>query len=267
MSRARPPFNALAPATWETLKDMSARRQTNSIPEDFRQHEKDRSSGIVPRAVIQNEALSYHLLRPKQAGAADIPLVSEAYRCWSAVWKQTLEELDHVSSVPSDDFSRQDEVGAIFHEWECIGMTSYRWVDLSNPIYKDDSYFSVWPRECVDAVCAAGTRVCIGSNLTVAAPWRNANGASVKELLLALSVERFLQSDADALAGTMRNNRGMNSLGYRLGFEPLAHDIIHHGVNVDLVAFYRRSCKRAPLDANAETLVKSLLPSPGALPQ
>jgi len=211
--------------------------------------------------VVRNEALSYHLLRPKSAGPADIPLLSEAYRCWSEVWKQTLDELDDVNHVPSDDFSRQDQIGALFHEWECIGMTSYRWVDLSNPIFKDDSYFSVWPRECVNAVCAAGTRVCIGSNLTVAAPWRHANGASVKELLLALAVDRFLQSDADAMAGTMRNDRGMNALGYRLGFHPLAHDVIHHGVTVDLVAFYRHSDKRDPLDADSEALVQRLLPT------
>jgi hypothetical protein len=241
--------------------DMSSRRNAYSIAEDFRPEETRHASGIVPRAVVRNEALSYHLLHPKNAGPADLPLLGEAYRCWSTVWTQTLEELDHLKHVPSDDFSRQDEIGAIFHEWECIGLTAYRWVDLDNPIFKDDSYFSVWPRECVDAVCAAGSRVCIGSNLTVATAWRNASGASVKELLLTLAVERFLQSDADAMAGTMRNDRGMNMLGYRLGFKPLAHDVIHHGVTVDLVAFHRRTGKRIPLEKNAEALIQKLLPS------
>jgi hypothetical protein len=242
---------------------MSALRPAYSIPENFRSEHIRNSSGIVPRAVIRDEALTYHLLRPQHAGPADLPLLSEAYRCWSLVWKETLEELNDQRYVPSDDFSRQDEIGAIFHEWECVGLTSFRWVDLANPIYKDDSYFSVWPRESVAAICAKGTRVCIGSNLTVAAPWRNANGTSLKQLLLALAVDRFLQSDADSMAGTMRNNRGMNALGYRVGFTPLAHDVIHHGVTVDLVAFYRDSCVRAPLGSNAEALVHKLLPVAG----
>jgi hypothetical protein len=239
---------------------MSARRQAYSIPADSPPVEARHPSGFVTRAVLRGEALTYHLLRPKQAGPADLPLLGEAYRCWSEVWKQTLEELDNLNHVPSDDFTRQDIIGALFHGWDCIGMTSFRWVDLANPIFKDDSYFSIWPRECVESVCAAGARVCIGSNLTVAAPWRRANGGSVKEILLALAVERFLQSDADVLAGTMRNDRGMNALGYRLGFEPLAHDVIHHGVSVDLVAFYRRTGARGALDADAETLIQKLLP-------
>ena len=240
---------------------MSSRRQAHSTADDRRPHETRHASGIVPRAVVRSEALSYHLLRPKDAGPADIPLLGEAYRCWSEVWNRTLDELDQVKHVPSDDFSRQDLIGAIFHDWECIGMTSFRWVDLANPIDKDDSYFSVWPRTCVKAVCAAGTRVCIGSNLTVAAPWRHAQGTSVKELLLTLAVDRFLRSDADAMAGTMRNDRGMDELGYRLGFQPLAHDVIHHGVTVDLVAFYRRTGRRPPLDTEGEALVQKLLPA------
>jgi hypothetical protein len=240
---------------------MTLRQVAHSDPGTFRQDNNLRPvSGIVPRAQIRPEALSYHILKPNHAGPADLPLLGEAYRCWSSVWKQTFNELDGAKYVPSDDFSRQDEIGAIFHEWECIGLTSYRWVDLSAAIYKDDSYFAVWPKESLDAACSAGTRMCIGSSLTVAAPWRNANGASVKDLLLTVAVDRFLQSDADTMVGTMRNNRGMNTLGYRLGFKPLAQDIVYHGVTVDLVAFYRRSCKRLPLDQPAEALVQKLLP-------
>lgn len=240
---------------------MSQHQEAYSIPDGMRPEEKRHASGTVPRAVVRSAALTYHLLRPKDPGPADVPLLSEAYRCWSEVWQQTLDELDELKHVPSDDFSRQDQIGALFHDWECIGMTSFRWVDLSSAIGQDDSYFAVWPRDSVDAMCAAGARVCIGSNLTVAAPWRHASGPSVKELLLTLAVDRFLQSDADAMAGTMRNDRGMNTLGYRLGFQPLAHDVIHHGVTVDLVAYYRRSGPRAPLDLEAEALVQKLLPA------
>jgi hypothetical protein len=80
-------------------------------------------------------------------------------------------------------------------------------------------------------------------------------------LLLALAVERFLLSDADVLVGTMRNDRGMDDLGYRLGFRPLAHNVFFHGRDVDLVAFYRRTCARLPLNPETESVLTNLHPN------
>ncbi|MDP9151833.1 MAG: hypothetical protein M3O36_18075 [Myxococcota bacterium] len=218
---------------------------------------KRSGSGIVPRAIVEPDRLGYHLLRPRNAGPADMPLLGEAYRCWSPAWEEHLCEREGVTRVPSDDFTRQDEIGALFHEYECIGLTGYRWVDLSRKVHQDDSYFSVWPRDAIESVCADGSKVCIGNNLTVAAPWRNAVGCSVKELLLALAIERFLKSDADVLVGTMRNDRGMHSLGYRLGFRPVAQGLVFHGGPVDLVTF-RRSAKRELLSPLTEAVIRNL---------
>jgi hypothetical protein len=219
-------------------------------------------SGLVSRAapqVVQAERLSYHLVAPKAAGPADVPVLGEAYRCWHDVWTDTLFELDKLPKVTSDEFTRQDEVGAMFHGWECVGLTGFRWIDLASPMSADDSYFGVWPREARAEAMKRGSRVCVGSNLTVAAPWRRADGASIKELLLTLAIERFLASDADVLVGTLRNDRGMNSLGYRLGFQPLAEARLH-GVDVDLVAFYRGESQRQPLEPHAESIVQTLRP-------
>ena len=239
---------------------MRAVQQTYNLDEKLQQHRSHPTSDIVPRAMIRPEALSYQLLRPNAAGPADMALLGEAYRCWSTVWAETLLELDNVKKVASDDFTRQDEIGAIFHEWECIGMTSYRWVDLSSAIDRSDSYFSVWPADALDSAAAYGSKVCLCSNLTVAAPWRRAGGYSVKEMLLALAVERFKQTDGDALLGTPRNDKGMNELGYRLGFRPLHHGVAHHGVEIDLVAFYRNSCARLSLAPATESVIQALLP-------
>ena len=217
-------------------------------------------SGVVPRAVIRSEALSYQILRPRDAGPADLPLLGEAYELWSEVWRQTLLEQDGLTDVWSDDFTRQDEIGALFHQSECIGMTAYRWIDLSSPIHKDDSYFRAWPAAAKDAACAHGTRVCVGSNLTVAPAWRTAVGQSAKVLLMALAVDRFRQSQADVMVGTMRNDRGMDDLGYRLGFRPLAHDVFFHGRNVDLVAFYQQTCSRLALSPDTEAVIQTLRP-------
>ncbi len=44
-------------------------------------------SEVGPRLVIQPEAIKYHLLRPREAGPADLALFREAYGCWSEVWR------------------------------------------------------------------------------------------------------------------------------------------------------------------------------------
>jgi hypothetical protein len=212
------------------------------------------------RGVIRPDALSYHRLKPDGAGPADIPLLGAAYECWSAVWKEHLYERDKLEYLPSDEFTRQDEIGVLFHEWECVGMTFYRWVDLTNPVFADDSYFRVWPAAALKAACARGPRLCIGSNLTVAPRWRRAIGCSVKQLLLALAIERFRRSGADAMVGKMRNDRGMNKVGLQLGFERLEEGVFLHGGPCDLVAFYRQSSQRPMLDATTEGVITALRP-------
>jgi hypothetical protein len=212
-------------------------------------------SDVAPRNVVDPDRLTYHLLKPQQSGPADLPLLGEAYRCWSDVWTQTFSELDGLERLRSDDFTRQDEIGALFHDWECIGMTFFRWVDLANPIFKDDSYFAPWSSAALETATSRGTRICISSHFTVSTTWRNARGCSLKDVLGAMIVERFLRSDCHTLVGTMRNDRGMNKFTYRFGAQPVERDAMHHGVPVDLIAFYRDVCVRPCLADDVETVV------------
>jgi hypothetical protein len=215
---------------------------------------------IVPCAVVVPGSLAYHLLRPRDVGPADVPLFGEAYRCWGDVWRETFAELENRRDVSSDDFTRQDEIGALFHGYECIALSFFRWVDLSIAIYRCDSYFSVWPEDVRDAACAHGSRICISSNFTIGAEWRRASGCSLKDVLGALVVERFLVSDADTLVGTMRTDRGMTKLTDRLGFRRLREGIVHHAVSVDLVAFYRDLCTRPTFGGEDEPIIQALRP-------
>jgi hypothetical protein len=196
---------------------------------------------------VDPASFAYHLVDPRSTAVTDRPKLVDAYRCWRGVWAQTLKEVDGVAQVFGDDFTRQDEVGALFNQGSCIGLTGYRWVDLSLPQSQEDSYFKAWPASALEAVLREGTRVCIGSNLTVLPSWRGgANVCSVKEVLMILAVKRFLASDADTMVGTMRNDRGMNDLVYRLGAVPLQRKIAYHGEENDLVTFSRRAM--APLE-------------------
>jgi hypothetical protein len=209
---------------------------------------------------VQPDLLSFHRLSPRRAGALDLPLLGSAYECWSEVWKETFTELDGNNVLYSDDFTRQDEIGALFHGYECIALFFSRRVDLSSPLARDDSYFAVWPREAREAACRHGSRAWVSSNITIHPGWRRPANVQLSRLVCGLIIERFLISDADVLVGTMRNDRSMNKVTYGLGAQPLAHDIVHHGVPVDLVAFYRATCTRLSLDETTESLLQTLKP-------
>ncbi len=224
------------------------------------QERSARTSGIVPARrggeELSTERLRYVLSAPRGGGYdADV-----AYATWRQVWTETLGELDGAERVFSDDYTRQDEIGVLFHAAACVGMTAFRWVDFTTRRAQEDSYFAAWPASARTALLGAGRRVCIGSYLTVDAAWRGARGpVRVKELLLALAVERFLSSDADVMAGTLRNDRGMNDLAYRLGARAIARDVRHHGVAVDLVVFERDARERFQLTPLVEDVTSALV--------
>ena len=214
--------------------------------------QRERIDRTVRRS-IEPELFSYRLLSPRNCGIADVPLLGEAYRCWSSVWTETFRELDGVTHVPSDDFTRQDEVGAIFYGYECVALSCFRWIDMANPMYRDDSYFRIWPESARIEACRQGTRLCIGSYITVSSDWRQ---TPVRNILSALTVDRSLLSDADALVGTMRDDRGMARVAAGMGADTLGHAQLH-GVPVTLIAVYHTS-QRPPLDAETEVLVRRL---------
>jgi hypothetical protein len=218
---------------------------------------RNRSALIGEGVGIQSSMLSYSVLHSSRCSPPDMPLLIGAYRVWADVWRETFYKLDGAQSVPSDDFTRQDEIGALFHGAECIGLTAHRCIDVAHPLYKDDSYFAVWPSDALESAVTFGTRLFICSNLTVAPGWRGHRG-QVAELLCALAIERFLKTDADTLVGTPRRDRGVNWLCYRLGVRSLARGVIHHGVPIDLIAFFRKTCTRPPLPPRSEAIVKAL---------
>lgn len=216
----------------------------------------ERSTSVTLRPRVDPQQLSYHLVRPRHVGLADVGVVGEAYRCWSEVWSETLHELDGVSDIPSDEFTRQDEVGAIFHGYECIALSCFRFIDLSLPMFQDDSYFRVWPKEAIAGAAGNGSRVCIGSHVTVSPAYRRVRGCSLRHVVTALTIDRAMAAGSDAVLGTMRDDRGMASLVHGLGATTLGHARLHN-VPVTLIAVYG-SKERPPLDAQNENIVRTL---------
>ncbi len=219
---------------------------------------RGRESGIVPRAVVRTEALELHFLDPR--GGESDPLLREAYDCWGTVWREAFYELEGATVVHSDNFSRQDEIAGFFTGGQCIALVGYRFVDLREPMVHDDSYFQAWSKDALRRAAAHGHRAFVSNILSVRPEWRNASGVDLKELCIGFSVKRFLQTNADCMLGTCRNNRGVSAVCYQLGFEALDTDVLLHGVTVDLLAFYRKTSKRGLLSLETEAAMSHLLP-------
>jgi hypothetical protein len=102
----------------------------------------------------------------------------KAYYCWREVWEATLP-------LTTDEFTRQDEVLALFHKGECSALACFKWVEASEYPLKNN-----------------GNRLLVFSQLTILPKYgHNSNDIPWKELLMGLVVERFHHSQRDAIIG------------------------------------------------------------------
>ena len=202
--------------------------------------------------MIKTERFQYVVFNPRTRLNAAEYYLHASYSLWNEVWSQALEELEGVSTVASDDFTRHDEIHAVFDGDRAVGSISFSTVDLSKVMWKRDSYFKVWPADVLERLAKVypGRAVNLGCYFTLAPEWRrDAGGFSMKRLMMALAVEQFLHSRSQGMVGTMRVNRGMHTICYELGAEPLAKNVEQHGVGVDLLIYDRRRIEEEFLNA------------------
>jgi hypothetical protein len=173
------------------------------------------------------------VLDPSNVHSRDL---TEAYDLWLTVWQKTFKELGKSSLINSDDFSRQDEIVALFDGSTCAALSFGRIVDTDSSIARHDSYFDAWAFGDTDHLKQNGSLVYISSYFTVAEEYR---GTDTKDQLMRALIRQFECSRADVLAATTRNDRCVNKLVARYGFETIRTGAVMHGVDVDLMAYFR----------------------------
>ncbi len=169
----------------------------------------------------------------------------ETYDCWRKTWEFAYKnELNENSFLFSDDFTRQDEIAALFYGDECAAICFFRWVDFDEGPAEHDSYFEVWPEMARHKLCREGRKVLVGSQFTLNFKYRKmVEEVHIKDLFAGLVVRRFLLTDRDVMTGTMRISKGMNTTSYNSGAQPILQNVQHtcNQEPIDLVAFYRSS--------------------------
>jgi hypothetical protein len=207
------------------------------------------------------EKLSYYIFNTHESILDHSEIVNEAYLMWKDVWSSALMELEGSDKIHSDDFSRHQQVGALFYNKEPIGLCLFSSVDLNLQVWRDDSYFKSWPEELLKNIGKnnPGKKILICCYFTLSKKWRRGvNGVNFKNVLTGIAVKHFIHSDCDLMVGTMRKDRGMDKMTYQWGATPVLQDQTMHGVLVDLVLFDKKECEKAPSDIYVERAWKNL---------
>lgn len=176
---------------------------------------------------------------------AGVKLYNQAYELWQNVWAVTLRELDGLPKLHSDQFTRQEIVAGLFTDQECIGLTCFRRANLSVAADRDDSWFIPWPSHILTGLGQTHPHSWANSFFTVHPDYRRSHGSGplqdhIELSVLLTEVVSMISIDlrADAVFGVTRNNRSVNKLAAYGGAVAVAEKQMHHGVEVDLIAFY-----------------------------
>jgi hypothetical protein len=166
---------------------------------------------------------------------------NDTYRVWKNVWSTTFQELDGNGTVFSDDMSRQTFIGSIMRNDRCVGIGMLHELNFHLPSARDDSWFKSWPDSAIKKLISEGLRVLVFSNVTVDPDYRGdlGNGIRLRNLIAGMMTKTFLTTNADVMAGNARCDRGVNHACYLAGATHLQQSRLH-GVEVDMLAFYRK---------------------------
>lgn len=190
---------------------------------------------------LKPEDLKYYLFPERGLDHSYRRLHDETFKTWLETWAEAREELGVKPDLPSDGFTRQTKIGAVFHDMKCIALSGFNELDFSFSSARKDSLLSSWSDSDYGPLTEFGSKVMIGGYLTVAKEYRGPliGGKKLKDVMVALCVRTLLDSNCDVMTGTMRCNRGTDKSAYLNGATFLAKGSMFD-VEVDKVGFFRK---------------------------
>jgi hypothetical protein len=170
----------------------------------------------------------------------------KSFKCWHETWDDFYHSEHHSSAkLNSNEFTRQDEIIALFYEGECFALTFFKEVNWKDTTAALDAYFNPWTPEAILGLLQKGDNILICSQFTVAKNFRNRKvDIPWKYILSGFNMKYFLESSADAMTGTMRVKKGMGRMSVEAGATPLALGVIckdHEDEPADLVGFFHEN--------------------------
>ncbi len=184
--------------------------------------------------------LNYTILDPKSWKPGSQSLVLSAYETYKLVWEQTFTEIKgSQAKIPSDQFTRQDYIQALFDGDRCIALTCIRKVNMLSPIDREDSWLGVWPDSAHEQMAKQNDQAIINSYFSVHPDYRKRffqDNIHPSYIMGCLSVLHQVENRHELHLGMMRNSRSMNTLGKLWGCDTL-DTIEHNNEPTDVIVF------------------------------
>ncbi|MBC7539633.1 MAG: hypothetical protein H7281_12490 [Bacteriovorax sp.] len=167
----------------------------------------------------------------------------KAFNSWHETWNDFYHNEHHSNNkLNSNEFTRQDEILALFYKGECFAVTFFKEVNWEDPTARLDAYFNPWNEVAIKGLNARGNNILICSQFTVSKSFRHRKSdIPWKYILSGFNMKKFLESPADVMTGTMRVKKGMGKMSLEAGATLLASSVIcadHEEEPADLVAFF-----------------------------
>lgn len=193
---------------------------------------------------------------------------NEIFSCWQNLWSKAYQEMQVSKHLYSDNFTRQDFIGAVYYAGKCVGVICFRWCDIGTNDFANDSAFAQWGPEDLKKISERGPKVIVCSQLTVHPLARGKTlGVSVMHLLTGLGIEFFMNANAHAMAAHIRIDKKVNESCARLGGTSVRENVhFSGGIAGDLMVFYKDVIAQRPTQ-ELDILVKQLWNNQTMIPQ
>lgn len=201
--------------------------------------------------------MQLYILPAHSPPSAYYSIYNACFDLWESVWSSTLRELDGLEVLFSDAFTRQDFFGAAFVQGKPAALCCFKNLDLGVSSSRKDSWFAPWPKDLLEELAQEFPQALIPSWMTVHPDFRktaNYQGPNFGLLMSELISLCCLHQGADIAFGTPRKDRSVNKLVSQAGATCLVPDVKHHGVLVDLVAFFPEKLKDLSFSQEIQSL-------------
>lgn len=199
-----------------------------------------------------NQLSAYVIKGKKNLNASEFHTIYDlCFKAWHETWEKTYQQdFNSKDKLSSDEFTRQDDILALFYEGQCFALSFFSHVDMQDSSALLDSYFACWPESAIKGLSAKGSEVVICSQFTVCEKFRGEGPTLLgktpwKMLLAGMVVKYFLDCKKPAMTGTMRVNKGMEKVSYKIGAVPIIEHLEYQAGEektlVDLVAFFQEN--------------------------
>ncbi len=184
---------------------------------------------------------------PKTPNNISDELYRATYNMWISVWRDSYKFFGwDPLQVCSDQWCRQDLILGLYKGDTPIGAVFFDEKNLHLPLFYDDSFFRMWPKELLVEISKwpLANKALISTLFTIAPPFRKkVNEVDFKALLHCLAMKQFVKMGNPFMIGTTVK-KSMSEISLTNAAHVLKENVEEKGLIVDLVYWKRADMQK-----------------------